>query len=194
MGETVPVAADIDHPKRLVVFDKNGAIVGWLGTINDNEIELNTTMNDPVKVRLAINEGVVESNLGAISWNRSRNDGQHHEDALIGGRLTANKQGGAVAIAVRPQHGNNNENVREVFYIDDGVAIFRVPIQAPGLGGASPVKVSRFYSDNGRYCYNVQGDPTPEYPSGRIVQYDTHDLDDETQWTPVAIVKPDLLI
>lgn len=113
---------------RIVEFIKNGVLQGWFGTLNDNELELNSTIGDPTKLRLAVHESQVESNLGGISFNRSRDDGQHHEDALIMGRLTANKQGGAVFVAVRPQHGNNDEDVREVAYFDDGVALFRVPV------------------------------------------------------------------
>lgn len=192
MADMVPVHADINNPKRLVVFNKNGDVIGWLGTINDNEIELTAVgLNDPTKLRFAIHRNVVESNLGGISFNRSRDDGQHDEDALIMGRLTANKKGGAVFIAVRPQNGNNDEDVREVFYIDSGVAYFRVPVVAPNLGwGGVP---SRFKSDNGRYVYNVQGDPTPEFPHGRIVQYDTHGNADESTWTAVAILRPESL-
>lgn len=45
---------------------------------------------------------------------------------------------------------------------------------------ASP-RVTRFYSDDGRYCFNVQGDA-----GGHLVQYDTRGTTDETQWVAVA--------
>lgn len=48
-----------------------------------------------------------------------------------------------------------------------------------GEGGGSPA--SRFYSDDGRYCFNVQGDD-----GGKIVQYDTHGSSDESGWTAVG--------
>ena len=53
-----------------------------------------------------------------------------------------------------------------------------------GGGGGIP---SAFQSDDGRYLYNVQGDPTPEYPYGRIVQYRRSDM------KAVAILRPEAL-
>ena len=181
MSEMVPVIADINNQKRLVVFDKDGNVVGWLGTINDNEIELSTTMRDPVKLRLSIHENKVESNLGAISWNRLRDDGQHHQDAELMGRLTANKKGGAVYIAVRPQNGNDHEDVQEVAYFDSGAVIFRAPIQAPNFPPPDK-KVSRFYTDGGKFCINWQDDTGQ--PAG--IAYDTHGSLDEATWTAVG--------
>ena len=73
---------------------------------------------------------------------------------------------------------------------------FYVPVFMEGgqsAGPAAPSRVSRFYSDDGRYVYNVQGDPTPEFPLGRIVQYNRNNTDDETLWTPVAILRPEAL-
>lgn len=61
-------------------------------------------------------------------------------------------------------------------------------VNVPMLGSSTSAISGRssFMSDNGRYLYNVQGDPTPEYPHGRIVQYDvTH-----SPWKAVSILKP----
>jgi hypothetical protein len=150
---------------RFYEFYKDGNLAGWWGTINDNEMELNTTMPDPAKIRIAIHENKVESNLGGISFNRSRDDGQHHEDALIQARLTADRKGGAIAFYVRPANGNNDEDVREVLYLDRGVAHFHVPISAPNVGGGG---VSSFLrSPNGRFEMEIQDD-------GNVVVYDEH--------------------
>ena len=154
---------------------------GWIGTIADNEIEIVSTISDPPKVRLAVEEALVESNLGSVSFNTRRPDGTHDEHGYIMGRLTADKQAGACYIALRPV---GQEACREVLYMDPTQAIFRVPISAPNLSAPA-----MFRSDDGRYVYNVQGDPTPEYPHGRIVQYDTVTL----PWTAVAILKPTAL-
>lgn len=69
------------------------------------------------------------------------------------------------------------------------------PKGAGGIGINAPVtaKVSRFYSDDSRYVFNVQGDPTPEYPHGRIVQYARNGSNNPDDWTPVAILRPEAL-
>lgn len=153
---------------------------GWIGTYDDNEIEIVSTIPDPPKVRLAVQADQVESNLGGVSFNVRRADGRHEEYGYVMGRLTADRQAGAVYIALR--HPAEQQS-REVVYIDPSVALFRVPLSAPNM------IQSQFRSDDGRYVYNVQGDPTPEFPHGRIVQYDTA----TTPWTPVAIIRPEAL-
>lgn len=67
---------------------------------------------------------------------------------------------------------------------------FNVPVLG-ALSGTS----SQFRSDDGRYLYNVQGDPTPEYPHGRIVQYDTQHpaFGANPSAAAVAILKPTTL-
>lgn len=60
-------------------------------------------------------------------------------------------------------------------------------------GTPPPGRVTRFYSGDGRYGYNVQSDQTPEYPHGKIVQYDTHGTTDETQWAAVGLIRPETL-
>lgn len=151
---------------RILDFIKNGNLLGWFGTINDNELELNSTMRDPVKFRMAIHRNLVEHNLGGWSWNTSRDDGQHDEHALIQGRLTADKRGGAIGFYTRPANGNNDEDVREVLYLDNNVAYFRVPIVAPSLGVVGGVS-SFLRSPNGRFEMEIQDD-------GNVVVYDEH--------------------
>lgn len=85
-----------------------------------------------------------------------------------------------------PVTGKVHDGMQKIAQIrTDGVE-FYVPLTAPNL--AAP---SRFRSDDGRYVYNVQGDPTPEFPYGRIVQYDRNGSDDPTKWTAVAILRPE---
>ena len=68
-----------------------------------------------------------------------------------------------------------------------------IELDPKGAGGMTinvPVTTrlpSMFQSDDGRYRYNVQGDPTPEYPFGRIVQYEAATM------APVAILRPEVL-
>ena len=108
---------------------------GLFRSCGDDEICLEEiTVSDPVKIRLAVREDLVESNLGALSWNKLRRDGRgtHDEYGYLMGRLTADKQAGAMYVALRPR---GQESSREVLYIDTNVAIFRVPVIAPNLGG-----------------------------------------------------------
>lgn len=63
---------------------------------------------------------------------------------------------------------------------------------SPSIGtgpvGAEPRK---FTSDNGRYAFNVQGDAVlPDFPHGRIVQYDKNGSENPADWTAVAYLKP----
>lgn len=105
---------------------------GWLGTYDMNETEAVSTVKDPPKHRLAVQAGQVESNLGGVSFNIRRSDGRHEEYAYLMGRL--NGGNGAAYIATR---GPGEGQPRERFYIDHGKAIFRVPIEAPNLGGGT---------------------------------------------------------
>lgn len=78
-----------------------------------------------------------------------------------------------------PGRGWDDPDYERVFAIrHDGGVFYK------GGGGGMP---SAFRSDDGRYLYNVQGDPTPEYPYGRIVQYRLSDM------KAVAILRPEAL-
>jgi len=88
--------------------------------------------------------------------------------------------------------GQSESGTHLATFSHDGIE-FHVPVNTAPAPGPVPIRVSRFYSDDGAYVYNVQGDPTPEFPSGRIVQYATHGSPDPAQWTPVAILKPTAL-
>ena len=79
-------------------------------------------------------------------------------------------------------HRFGAQDIKSVSIRHDGV-IVHVPLVGGGAGG-SP---SAFTSDDGRYLYNVQGDPTPEFPYGRIVQYRRDTMQ------PVAILRPEPL-
>lgn len=74
-----------------------------------------------------------------------------------------------------------------------GLELF-VPLNAyagvPRWAGGVGSRVSRFYSDDGYYCFNVQG-PGSGQPDGAIIQYKIVDdngalIVDETQWTLVT--------
>ena len=80
--------------------------------------------------------------------------------------------------------GSNDSDEIRIFRFGLDGAEFGVPLKGVTGGGGMP---SAFRSDDNRYLYNVQGDPTPEYPYGRIVQYRVDTMQ------PVAILKPEPL-
>lgn len=139
-------------------------VSGFVGPTGDNEVEVVSTKPDPPKIRLAVESDKVESNLGSISFNTRRVDGSgtHDEMAYVMGRLTADKKGGAVYIAAAPAKG---ANCQEVFYIDNGTAIFRVPVQflagcsGCGGGGSMPRYVAlRAVANNRLVCAEAAGE------------------------------------
>ena len=75
-----------------------------------------------------------------------------------------------------PGTGDDQQFKRVARFRHDGIEFF-VPV-------AFAARVTRFYSDDGRYCFNVQGDN-----GGFIVQYETHGSADETTWTAVATLR-----
>ena len=79
---------------------------------------------------------------------------------------------------------------RESFEDADYKPMFTVRHDGIDLHGAMmPVAPRGFMSDDGRYFYNVQGDPVLGLPHGRIVQYDIT----KTPWKAVAILRPESL-
>lgn len=129
---------------------------GWIGPYGDNELEVVSTIQDPPKVRLAVDADKVESNLGSVSFNLRRPDGIHEEYGEIMGRLTADKREGALYIALRP-HGE--QACREVLYLDPHTAIFRVKVEAPNLNtGSSLVPPNELVSPSGTYRLSLQDD------------------------------------
>src|SRR3990167_5720196 len=148
---------------------------GYIGTYDDNEIEIVSTIPDPPKVRLAVKDSLVESNMGAVTFNLKRPDGRHEEYAYVMGRLTATKDAGAIYLGVRPQ---GEQNVRQVAYLDSTVALFSVPVIAPNIG-----KATRFYTDHGKFCINWQDDTGQ--PTG-IVYNTNNGSTDESTWVAVG--------
>lgn len=59
---------------------------------------------------------------------------------------------------------------------------FRVPVKFAGGAIAGSARVTRFYTDGGKFCFNFQDDTG--LPAGIV--YDTHGNADETTWTAVG--------
>ena len=162
---------------------------GGIFLYGDNEVKFVTGIGDPVKIGIVVPDNLIgpgSLNLGGVSFGTLRTDGSDKADELIFIKGVVDGISGAVAISLYdPASGG----VKEVVNINRERAFFAMPIHAPNMGGGN----ARFRSDDGRYVYNVQGDATPDFPHGRIVQYDTHGSADETTWTAVAIIRPEKL-
>lgn len=165
-----------------------------------NEMSIISTVPDPPGIRLASpmmqdSNGQPSNSLGKISFNRLRSDGVQEEVIIIQGKVAGDRFGEDTLIGeLRVDVRGPGDNDAAMFPLLQGFfdkLVVHVPVEFL-KGGNVPIseaqeaKVSRFYSDDGRYGYNVQGDPTPEYPHGRIVQYDITG----PEWRPVAILKP----
>lgn len=175
-----------------------------------NGVELSLAQKgDPGKLRFVVEDETGANAGGVISANRFRPgdpDYVQEEVAQINLHAQPGTFLGVIRMLVRVGGENDWRNafVATTQYANQlwtGAANWRGwlwkeanadddPPQAPGVGVAIP---SRFQSDDGRYVYNVQGDPTPDFPHGRIVQYDTHFSADPALWTAVAIVRPEAL-
>ncbi|MET0214305.1 MAG: hypothetical protein ABW292_14940 [Vicinamibacterales bacterium] len=138
-------------------------VAGWFGTFGDNELELVSTKSDPVKFRMGVQrQDGWTLNLGAISFNIVRDDGNHDEMAYIMGRIAANEQEGAIYATCWRAGAAQAE---EVFYVDPHGMHVHVPLHAPNLdaegGGAIG---NELRAPGGVYWLAVQED-------GNIVAY-----------------------
>lgn len=149
---------------------------GYVGTYDDNEIEIVSTIADPPKVRLAVEDGRVEGNLGFVSFNVKRADGRHEEWCGIGGRLIHDRTAGAIAIAVR---GPGDDGIREAALFAPNGVVFNVPL----LGQALAPIPALLRAPGGETELHIQGD-------GNLVVYDVRGPDgtrepDSRKWAVV---------
>lgn len=148
-----------------------------------NEVQIVSTTDDPPGIRLGkLKSAGPGRSLGKISFNIVREDGAQEEVVLLQGKRRyddPNNQAGELYIGIN-RGGTGDADMIDVALIHhDGIEC-RVPIVVPGGGVASPSRVSRFYSDDHRYCFNVQGDD-----GGTIVQYAMIGSD-ESKWVAVG--------
>tara|TARA_R110000868_G_scaffold181331_4_gene422247 strand:+ start:5838 stop:6425 length:588 start_codon:yes stop_codon:yes gene_type:complete len=169
---------------------------------SQNEVSIISTIDDPPAIRFASPGG----GLGKFSGNVIDANGRQEEVVLMQfknaerDRGTSDEfKGGAMTLHLKNPHVSDDAGMVKIFEADYAGITFCVPVTqgvdggGTFTGGGTPIpgssRVSRFYSDNGRYCYNVQGDSTEACPHGRIVQYDTHGSIDEATWTAVATMQ-----
>ena len=125
---------------------------GRLETSGDNEIKHASNIADPGKYRFSVPEGLVESNLGATSFNSERTTGIMDERASVGARLLGDGSA-AVFVAITDRRG---DPVREVLLVSKY-----------GLVGSAAPQVARITHEGGRFQTIFQGD-------GNIVTYRRH--------------------
>ena len=153
------------------------------------------TMEDPIKLRFGawhLPRG--KFYIGAIGMDvlRRRSDGTVSREEVGFLKLAVDEMRDGdgdpvpmVEVFLTPRVGQSQDaDMQRVLTLSRKGATFHVPTN---VGGGSAGLPSVFVSDDGRYLYNVQGDPTPEYPYGRIVQYRRSDM------KAVAILRPEAL-
>lgn len=149
----------------------------------NGEVLNQATVNDPVAYR----GGGRGRSLVKWSGDHIRPDGKHEELVLDQYKrdevrlAQGNAMCGEVTRHLRAPGQSGADTLIETVRFD-GV-VYEVPIIAKAgiVGAGSSSHPSRFYSDDDRYAFIVQGDG-----GGKIVQYDMHGTTDESQWTAVA--------
>lgn len=155
--------------------------------------------NDPVAFRFgafAPKEHLTKFYIAKISLDvLSRKDGQIHRaeagflklaiDEVIDNDGHPVPQ---VAILLSDQAGTSDDLDDAVVIITGKKVRFNVPVE--GLVAVAPIsKVTRFYTDGGRFCVNWQDDSGD--PAGIV--YATHGSTDESQWLAVGKLRIDPL-
>lgn len=135
---------------------------GFFASIGDNELTAVSTMKDPSAFRLAVDADKVERNLGKFGWNtrRANTDPQNpetqDEHAYVQGQLqgegTIRQRYGAIYGSTRAP---GEEASHQRFIVTHEKFQSLVPIYAPNLGNE---RVTRFYTDGGKFLINWQDD------------------------------------
>ena len=147
---------------------------GELRTFDDNETVHRSLMKDPCKGRFSVKQDLVESNLGAHSFNIERPSGELDELVHTGGRLLGDGSG-CFFVAIADKQG---DPVREVLVVS-----------RHGLSGpaASVGAVGSFLrAPGGQTELHCQGD-------GNAVMYDVRPgiiqpegANDRNGWVPLS--------
>jgi hypothetical protein len=159
-----------------------------------NELSLDERQgaNDPVKIRFGAWRGPGTHYLGALTADvlEGDPDDPHRLEKIIFA-MKIEPQPTVEIFCQRTADTTQDEDMRRVAAFSASGVEFFVPVG--GLPGSSPGGSSRFFSPNGRWCWNYQDD-------GHVVQYDTWDdrgvpYPSEAQWQPVwgnweGIIRP----
>ena len=174
-----------------VIADLYHALVrGYTNEVSIDQKEApggSATFDDPVKLRFGAYrpaDGRRSFYLGAISMDVLEADGpepRRREKGFIALKLDPDP-----VIEVFLQKRADTTEDRDmvlVFSVSEDYCEFHVPVR--GLPTTAPSRVTRVYTDDGRYCYNFQG-PSSGQPLGAGIKYDTHGSADGSTWTAVG--------
>lgn len=176
----------MDGHLRIIADLYHALVRGYTNEVSIDQKEApdgSSTFDDPVKLRFGAYrpaDGRRSFYLGAISMDVLEADGpepRRREKGFIALKLDPDPVI-ELFLQKRADTTEDRDMVR-VLSISENYCEFYVPVR--GLPTVAPSRVTRFYSDDGRYCFNVQGDL-----GGHIVQYDTNGTADEAQWTAVG--------
>jgi hypothetical protein len=110
-------------------------------------------------------------------------DGDGRPMPMLGAYLTTN------------DHSSNDADQQAVFLITRGGLRIMVPVYLEGgiagIGNPPPPRITRFYSDGGKFCVNVQDDQDPvlRFVKYRCLPNDQHphiNPLDEATWVPMG--------
>lgn len=146
---------------------------GSFGPFGDNEVLLKSTKDDPPKFRQD-SPGPDSRGLGCFSFNRNGK-----ELVLVQAKISEDGKRGELGVwcydADRP--GSEDDKMGDPLILITPQGVFTAgSLRPPGAG--------RFYSANGKYCWNYQDD-------GAVVLYDTHNSADESTWTAKWAMRAD---
>lgn len=164
-------------PELRTLFDLAGAIVRAYH--NELAIDERRGLNDPVALRFGGWDDPGHEYVAKISFDLLQGDEAdpvRKEQGFIGLLFDPDP---CLDLFLQATFGEHEDATmtRVARFSAKGIELL-----APMLGMTAPTlgRPTRFYSDDGRYCFNVQGDE-----GGKIVQYRVTGLD-ETQWEAVA--------
>ena len=129
---------------------------GALEPYDDNEINLRSDIRDPGKYRTSVDEGKVESNLGSVSHNTRRPNGELDERVQYGGRLLGD---GTPAFFV-------SLGIHKGDPVTEHLVVSRHGVSGPAAPRAATS--GRVYHEGGRFVTIYGAD-------GHVVTLDIHD-------------------
>lgn len=198
--------------RRLIIGSDQGKF-NFSG-VNEVELDSEPSFNDPVMYRRGQKITETGGGGGADSWDHipTGPGGRRVQMVLTHGEQSEQARGqlgnpmGAWKMQLNDGKGEADSNMKTAFALDavtgpstrpghEGEIIEAFQLGAPqweslvrqlrALLGSAAAASSRFYSDHGRFCFNVQDDQ----PEPKIIVYDTHSSADESTWTAVGQMK-----
>ena len=146
-------------------------------TLKGNELILeDTTGGDPIAIRARSPNGGV----GKVSFDIPDGHGGWTEIGYLFGKRDERPGMGAKIIFEFWQSGSNDADARRLFEIRHDQILAHVPIQ----GMATPsARVTRFYTDGGRFLVNFQDDQD----NVRAVTYRVDPTKPESEWEVIGV-------